>query len=91
MRRIIGCFAISGCAGVCFTSAVVLAQQGAGGAAAPAPAAAQVKEAAAKKAVKVVGDENVPLNIQEGATLEEAVQAKVQRVQQVAAARRTWS
>lgn len=48
MRRIIGCFAISGCVGVCFTSAVVLAQVG-GGAAVPAPAPAQEKEATVKK------------------------------------------
>ena len=46
-----------------------------------------MKEAAAKKAVKVVGDENVPLNIQEGAKLEDA-QAERQRLPQAAAARR---
>jgi hypothetical protein len=45
MRRIIGCFAISGFAGVCFTSAVVLGQVGG---ASPQPAAAQAQ---AKKAV----------------------------------------
>jgi hypothetical protein len=55
MRRIIGCFAISGCAGVCFTSAVVLGQVG-GQAALPAsvadraPAAVQVKKEAGKAA-----------------------------------------
>jgi hypothetical protein len=48
MRRIIGCFAISGLTGACFTSAVVLAQ---GGGAAPAqvPAALQPKKVEAKK------------------------------------------
>ncbi len=55
MRRIIGCFAISGLTGACFTSAVVLAQVG--GAAPPtvqAPAAEQTKKAEAKKAGRAV-------------------------------------
>ncbi len=55
MRRIIGCFAISGLTGACFTSAVVLAQ---GGGAAPAtaqaPAAEQPKKVEAKKAGRAV-------------------------------------
>jgi hypothetical protein len=54
VRRIIGCFAISGCVGVCFTSAVVLGQVG-GAAPQPAPAHAQSKKAAAK--VRAVGAE----------------------------------
>ena len=55
MKRTIGCFAISGCVGLCFTWAAVLAQVG-GVSPQPVPAAAQAKKATEKgRAVAVEG------------------------------------
>ncbi len=47
MRRTIGCFAISGCVGLCFTWVAVLGEVGVGSQE-PAPPAAKEKKAAGK-------------------------------------------
>ena len=69
MRRIIGCFALSGCVGVCFSTALALAQ-GAGGA--PKAALEQVKKAAApvhKVAAKEAAGLKKAASLQKKATL----------------------
>jgi hypothetical protein len=91
MRRIIGCFAISGWVGACFSSVVVLAQAGGG---APAPAKVQAKQAAGEgaavraygktqKALEPVEVKNRSITVEAEALQKAAVRrAAVQKVAQ---------